>query len=678
MDRAKRQTRRPAALPPVGLLLMSLLLASLAACGEEPPGNSASSGGGDTPGPPASGSLEPIRDPEELTVADAISEEGTWAEDEAIPFRYSYHVPEIRRDAPGAEEINAELRQLYAGLVQESRDTDELPECDTISYEHYRNGDVLSLVVTCSFGMTRMMDYRVYHYDIRQDRALTQEELPALLDTSAEELHSAFVRAAAQAFDEAYHGMDHWDTPSAFYQYRAVTLGGYYLDNALVYLGEDAQPRVLLPIWSYVGAGVAFRDLPLELSPGEDGTLEDSLLDVSWDNTRVTLRFHGDEDSRAFWEERFQCGWDLEYDTDLPVAGLYSRYTGAVLHMARANDPPILFLLTDQGRVEYVDLVACMRGGYFCGGGPLAGVENAAGFTGPDETGPGRGGAYAYAACQDGSKVDLAQALAEDHTSLPQTLAGVWEVAVTCLLDDGGSYEDFYSLRIGTDGTAELECRVLGVGLNLHYSGAFTPLGATEDGLVCCYDLEPGGDGYDGIPFKGVLALRLGYDQNIWEEVLDTTTLGMSSMSLFGDTPGTVRRLTRAEDAGASQVSVDFAPEGVECEKIILDSGAYTARLLFTADGPVRDFTVLRLNAEVFGEDGRIEFSTEPAAAGELSPTNPVAVQLAFLGTIPNYGISYVDSSGTLRRFALFESGYDGSILLEEADPSAEGFVLGG
>ena len=83
--------------------------------------------------------------------------------------------------------------------------------------------------------------------------------------------------------------------------------------------------------------------------------------------------------------------------------------------------------------------------------------------------------------------------------------------------------------------------------------------------------------------------------------------------------------------------------------------------------------------------DGSI-FSAAPVVLEEgldslpevMTVDTPVAVQLGFMGTIPNYGISYVDENGDLRRFALVQSGYDGSVLLDEADPRETQFILPG
>ena len=51
---------------------------------------------------------------------------------------------------------------------------------------------------------------------------------------------------------------------------------------------------------------------------------------------------------------------------------------------------------------------------------------------------------------------------------------------------------------------------------------------------------------------------------------------------------------------------------------------------------------------------------------------------LIFPGDLPAYGISYADAGGNLRRFAIEVSGYDGSVLLEEADPLETQFILPG
>lgn len=135
-------------------------------------------------------------------------------------------------------------------------------------------------------------------------------------------------------------------------------------------------------------------------------------------------------------------------------------------------------------------------------------------------------------------------------------------------------------------------------------------------------------------------------------------------------------------------VSVQYLAEAgdVDCDWVTLYDGDGAAVLLFTTDSPVTEFTVLALELKDFTETGTAIFSAAPVVLEEgldslpevMTVDTPVAVQLGFMGTIPNYGISYVDENGNLRRFALVQSGYDGSVLLDEADPRETQFILPG
>lgn len=135
--------------------------------------------------------------------------------------------------------------------------------------------------------------------------------------------------------------------------------------------------------------------------------------------------------------------------------------------------------------------------------------------------------------------------------------------------------------------------------------------------------------------------------------------------------------------AGAEpQVFVQLAPEGGDYDEVVLESGPYSCRLLFTTDSAVEYFTLLELTLEVVRDDGTMTFSSYPAVQDAfletLSPEHPIVVELVFPGDLPNYGISYLDTHGDIRRFALEISGEDGSILLREAEPDVFGFVLRG
>ena len=161
------------------------------------------------------------------------------------------------------------------------------------------------------------------------------------------------------------------------------------------------------------------------------------------------------------------------------------------------------------------------------------------------------------------------------------------------------------------------------------------------------------------------------------------------------DAPGDPLPLTpfSGTDGGSANesgvpVSVQYLTEAgeVDCNWVTLYDGPDSCCILFTTDSRVTDFTLLDLFAEDFTETGAVIFSATPVELDEerdslpsvMTPDTPVAVQLIFPGDLPAYGISYVDAGGNLRRFAIEVSGYDGSVLLEEADPLETQFILPG
>ena len=161
------------------------------------------------------------------------------------------------------------------------------------------------------------------------------------------------------------------------------------------------------------------------------------------------------------------------------------------------------------------------------------------------------------------------------------------------------------------------------------------------------------------------------------------------------DTPGDPLPLTpfSGTDGGSANesgvpVSVRYLTEAgdVGCDWVTLYDGPDSCCILFTTDSLVTDFTLLDLFAEDFTETVAVIFSATPVELdGErsslpsvMTPDTPVALQLIFPGDLPAYGISYVDAGGNLRRFDIEVSGYDGSVLLEEADPLETQFILPG
>ena len=83
------------------------------------------------------------------------------------------------------------------------------------------------------------------------------------------------------------------------------------------------------------------------------------------------------------------------------------------------------------------------------------------------------------------------------------------------------------------------------------------------------------------------------------------------------------------------------------------------------ANSTVRNVKVLRLEFVDVDENGKVRFDTEQLfCKDKLEQRHPLVVGLPLFENIPQYGISYEDGSGKILRFAITQSGEDGSLQL--------------
>jgi hypothetical protein len=131
------------------------------------------------------------------------------------------------------------------------------------------------------------------------------------------------------------------------------------------------------------------------------------------------------------------------------------------------------------------------------------------------------------------------------------------------------------------------------------------------------------------------------------------------------------RYKTASEDRPGPQVRIlwlEEMPAGFTAyNEFVADMTEHQTSLVFTTDGRAEDFTVLALTLEDPGESGEIVFATQDLySLGALTPEHPLVLGMTFYGSIPSYGISYVDESGATRSYAISTSGKDGSLMLVE------------
>lgn len=204
------------------------------------------------------------------------------------------------------------------------------------------------------------------------------------------------------------------------------------------------------------------------------------------------------------------------------------------------------------------------------------------------------------------------------------------------------------------DGTA-LECESFlftgldsGGDIRVYYNetGSWDPAESEKSDMTAgdFWALDPAGEALPLAPFSGT----------------------GSFSAVESEFPVSVRYLTEVGDEDYNWVTLYDGPDAC-C-------------ILITSDSWVSNLSILNLFVEDVADDGTMTLSA--TLAGDdchwdtVTSDTPIAVQLIFPGDLPAYGISYEDRHGVLHRFAIEVSGYDGSLLLREADPNESEFVL--
>lgn len=119
---------------------------------------------------------------------------------------------------------------------------------------------------------------------------------------------------------------------------------------------------------------------------------------------------------------------------------------------------------------------------------------------------------------------------------------------------------------------------------------------------------------------------------------------------------------------GISETGAKFEKESnISSESLRVftaDKNEYQTSILFSPPAVLKNFKVLSLTFKDYTDAGAIFDQEEIYSAGDVSAEKPLLVKLTFIGSIPNYGISYEDNSGAVKKFTISQSGFDGSLEL--------------
>ena len=523
-------------------LVFALLLTALCACGHQA---EQSKGGGGEPAKgfatqkPAKSSPEPLK---EITVTELTGEEGEGASNDGFSYKYSFHVPQIEDDTADAAAINQEIASTYGEIAKECLESvkkKEVPYCSSVEYEGFRSGDILSLVLKYAYFYDGFGGYTVYSYDTAKGVRLTNADILGTLGVTESDCLSALRRAAAKEFDDTFHTswgeMEETD-PAGYQELRAWTVSEQNLNLDLPLYLDNGTVHVIAHIGSPAGASYMDRDLVLNLEKdiGQRSVTQlGDYLTVTLRGNTVTLRVRQTPRLEALLGEDGLINTDAAlYDRDLTVDGLYGSYTKIFCGEIGETDEPFVFLLTKEGRVEYINVLACLRGGYFCGSGPMLGVTNIKAFDLDDEPQfvPGIDVYYidAYAVTAGGERLPLLDMISFQSYAIPQNLQNsAWwndETGGSLTVSEGNGDNFSYCVFRETGS----------VSVDIH--GILNYLGMTEKGMVYAYRLW--GAFSNGPGLTGVVAFdqRSQFNGDDYESTLTVTELG--GTPLLGEQTG--------------------------------------------------------------------------------------------------------------------------------------------
>ena len=403
---------------------------------------------------------------------------GVWGE-EAVQC-ISVHVPKLECDSPDAISLNKDLNAIYAADFREYEAYEEAGQPGGeapligVAWDDWWYGDCVSLVVRSRYGGTAPWRYSGWCFDFASGRQLTVAEMLQRMGLDPDEVQAQVQRQAMQAFDREmaqgayYEGLRLGGELS---QMRMDTLEYNELENLCLLLPEQDQ-LVLRGKYS-CEEGWQQLDMELSLPPADTPVLTDTFdgVQVQLEGTQGTITL-SPAPKTATWDTELNLR--LEQARTYPILGSYNEYvdvcigqqTDSVFH-------PVVYLLTKDGVVEYVDVLRCLLyGDAMVCQDPIYFANNGVALE--------RSGSEVNLRRADGSVLELAPLSAEwSAQEIPYSVTGSYNYTA----ENGWNWMDLTS-----DGSVQL-----GVQDNsLIYRGDAAYLGVVPEGVVLGISTDAG------------------------------------------------------------------------------------------------------------------------------------------------------------------------------------------
>ena len=427
-------------------------------------------------------------------------------------MKLSIHVPQLVCDSPDAAALNEELAAMYAAEYKDyENDPDaEVPqgeECSQteINWDAYWYGDCVSLVMRIHDYEEAPWYYSGWCFDFATGRRITTAEMLQHMGLDPDEVQQQVQRQAMQTFDREmaqgayYEGLRLGGNLS---EMRMGTLEYNELENLCLLLPQ--QDRLVLRGKYCSETDWGWRQLDVEIplqaaDPQPQTVLTDTYgsASVQLEGTQGTITLRRTPETAA-WDADY--GIRLEQDRTYPILGIYNEYVDVCIGEIGASFHPVVYLLTKDGVVEYVDVLRClMSGNVLVCQDPIYIANQGVALE--------RSGKEVILHQEDGSVLELAPLTAEwNGQEIPSEAVGAFNE----MADDRFNWMD-----VESNG-----CVQMGVqDNNVFYQGYANYLGVVPEGMVLGVSASETEDGMPGITF--VAAVK--YD--LFNETLNLTMI---------------------------------------------------------------------------------------------------------------------------------------------------------
>ena len=289
---------------------------------------------------------------------------GVWGE-EAVQC-ISVHVPQLECDSPDAACINDELNAIYAADFREyeayeeaGQPGGEYPQIG-VGWDDWWYGDCVSLVVRSRYGGTAPWRYSGWCFDFATSRQLTVAEMLQRMGLDPDEVQAQVQRQAMQAFDRDMAQGAYYDSlrlGGELSQMRMDTLEYNELENLCLLLPE--QDQLVLRVKYSCEEGWQQLDMELSLPPADTPVLTDTYdgVQVQLEGTQATITLSPAPKTDQWGD----IGIRVEQTRTYPILGAYNEYVDVCIgEQEDGFFRPVVYLLTKDGVVEYVDVLRCL------------------------------------------------------------------------------------------------------------------------------------------------------------------------------------------------------------------------------------------------------------------------------------------------------------------------------